>query len=154
MAIRHEKPYLLVLSPPCAAFSTLQNLNKGSARYGALLANGRMHLEYACSLAEEQIDRGGRVLFEHPWGASSWIEPRLKALLERPGCRRVRCDQCLFGQRTVDMTGQVMPAQKATGFLTNDEHLHLVSITRFPFFRTQTLENISVDSVKNRWSAQ
>ena len=47
--------YLLVLSPLCVAFSTLQNLNKGSARYEALLANGRMHLEYACSLAEEQI---------------------------------------------------------------------------------------------------
>ena len=90
--------YLLALSRLCVAFSTLQTLNKGFAHYEALLANGRMHLEYACSLAEEQIDRGGRVLFEHPWGASSWIEPRLKALLERPGCRRVRCDQCLFGQ--------------------------------------------------------
>ena len=83
MAIRHEKPYLLVLSPLCVAFSTLQNLSKGSAHYEALLANGRMHVEYACSLAEEQIDRGGRVLFEHPWGASSWIEPRLKALRTR-----------------------------------------------------------------------
>ena len=79
MALRHEKPYLLVLSPLCVAFSTLQNLNKGSAHYEALLANGRVHLEYACSLAEE-IDRGGRVLFEHPWGANSCIEPRLKAL--------------------------------------------------------------------------
>ena len=83
VAISHEKPYLLVLSPLCVAFSTLQNLNKGSAHYEALLANGRMHLEYACSLPEEQIDRGGRVLFEHPWGASSWIEPRLKALRTR-----------------------------------------------------------------------
>ena len=66
VAIRHEKPYLLVLSPLRVAFSTLQNLNKGSAHYEALLANGRMHPEYACSLAEEQIYRGGRVLFEHP----------------------------------------------------------------------------------------
>ena len=122
-ALKRESPYLLVLSPLCVAFSTLQNLNKNSARYESLLATGRMHLEYACSLAGDQLDRGGRILFEHPWGASSWLEPRLKALLARPGCRRVRCDQCLFGQRTVDMSGQVMPAQKATGFLTNDEYL-------------------------------
>ena len=27
--------------------------------------------------------------------------------------------------------------------------IHPVSITRFPFFRTQPLENLSVDSVKN-----
>ena len=83
MAHRFEKPYLLMLSPLRVAFSTLQNLNKGFAHYEALLANGRMHLEYACSLAEEQMDRGGRVLFEHLWGASSWIEPRLKALRTR-----------------------------------------------------------------------
>ena len=75
--------YLLVLSPLCVAFSKLQNLNNGSAHYEAFLANGRMHLEYACSLAEEQVDWGGRVFFEHPWGASSWIEPRLKAVRTR-----------------------------------------------------------------------
>ena len=29
------------------------------------------------------------------------------------------------------------------------QDLHPVSITRFPFFRTQTLESLSVDNVKN-----
>ena len=60
--------YLLALSRLCVAFSTLQTLNKGFAHYEALLANGRMHLEYACSLAEEQIDRGGRSPLRAPLG--------------------------------------------------------------------------------------
>jgi len=107
----------------CLALSALQRLTPSSERYGALLASGRAHLEFACELAEAQIARGGRVFLEHPWSATSWMEPRLRALLAKEGVRRARCDQCLFGMRTVDAYGTVMPAQKATGFLTNDEFL-------------------------------
>ena len=37
--------------------------------------------------------------------------------------RRVRCDQCQFGMTSVDDAGNVGPAQKATGFMTNDEYI-------------------------------
>ena len=46
-----EKPHLLILSPVCL---------------------GRHHLEFACSLAGSQVEPRGRVLFEHPWAATSW----------------------------------------------------------------------------------
>ena len=75
------------------------------------------------SLAESQIERGGRVLFEHPWTATSWNEPYLRKLLANDGMRRVRCDQCQFGMTSVDGAGNVGPAQKATGFMTNDEYI-------------------------------
>ena len=45
------------------------------------------------------------------------------------------------------------PAQD-TSSVGHPELLHPVSTTIFPFFRTQTLENLSVDSVTNHWSAQ
>lgn len=115
--LAEEKPYLLVLSPMCVAFSALQRLTPDSEKFRALLADGRKHLEFAAELAGAQLDRGGRVLFEHPWAAASWLEPALRALLARPSCRRVRCDQCLFGLRTTDKWGEVRPAQKSTGFL-------------------------------------
>ena len=63
------------------------------------------------------------MLFEHSRAAASWLEPALRALLARSSCRRVRCDQCLFGLRITDKWGEVRPAQKSTGFLTNCEFL-------------------------------
>ena len=69
-----------------------------------------------CSLhaAELQIERGGRVLFEHPVAALD--EP-----LAVDGVRCVRCDQCQFGMASVVRVGNVGLACKATGFMTNDE---------------------------------
>ena len=37
------------------------------------------------------------------------------------GC--VRCDECQFGMTSVDSVGNVGPACKATGFMTNDEYI-------------------------------
>ena len=39
------------------------------------------------------------------------------------GMRCVRCDQCQFGMTSVDRAGNVGPACKATGFMTNDEYI-------------------------------
>ena len=39
------------------------------------------------------------------------------------GMRCVRCDQCQFGMTSVDSAGNVGPACKATGFMTNDEYI-------------------------------
>ena len=119
--LNDEKPYVLILSPMCLAFSQLQSLNTKPERLAELLKQGRLHLEFACRLARQQVDRGGRVLFEHPWAATSWREPCLEALLALEEMRRVRCDQCQFGQTAVDADGSVGPARKATGFMTNDE---------------------------------
>ena len=85
-----EKPHMVILSPMCLAFSQLQSLNTKPERLAELLEQGRRHLEFACSLAESQIERGGRVLFEHPWTATSWNEPCLRKLLANDGMRRVR----------------------------------------------------------------
>ena len=48
----------------------------------------------------------------------------------------------------------VLVASVAFTFKQRSAVVHPVSITRFPFFRVQTLENLSVDSVSNQWSAQ
>ena len=47
----------------------------------------------------------------------------LKKLLAIDGMRRVRCDQCQFGMTSLDDAGNVGPARKATGFMTNDEYI-------------------------------
>ena len=37
--------------------------------------------------------------------------------------RKVRCDQCQFKITSVDGAGNVGPARKAKGFMTNDEYI-------------------------------
>ena len=118
-----EKPHLLILSLMCLTFSQLQALNTKPDRQAELLEQGTHLLEFACSLAGSQVERGGRFLFEHPWAATLRNEPCLQELLAIDGRRRVRCDQCQFGMTLVDDAGNVGPARKATGFMTNDEYI-------------------------------
>ena len=66
------------------------------------LEQGKRHLEFACSLAEVQIEQGGRALFEYPLAAS---EESLWKLRSIDGMRCVRCDQCQFGTTSVDNAG-------------------------------------------------
>ena len=110
----HFEPHVQVsLSLDCNTPSQTSLRNCGS--------KGKRHLEFACSLARLQIVRGGRVLFEHPLAASE--EPCLWKLRSIDGMRCVRCDQCQFGMTSVDNVGNVGPACKATGFMTNDEYI-------------------------------
>ena len=66
-----EKPHPLIFESHVFGFLPV----------ASLLEQGRRHLEFPCSLAESQVERGGRVLFEHPWAATLWNEPCLKKLL-------------------------------------------------------------------------
>ena len=58
----------------------------------------------------------GRVLFAHPWAATSWTEPCLKGLVAIDGMRRVRRAQCQFALTLVDDAGNVGPARKGDRF--------------------------------------
>ena len=59
--------------------------------------------------------------FEYPLAASE--VPCLWKLRSIDGMRCVRCDQCQFGVTSVDSEGNLGPACKATGFMTNDEYI-------------------------------
>ena len=112
-----EKPYLLIFESHALGF--LSATTHHARQVGRTAGAGqKRHLEFACSL-ELQIERGGRVLFEHPLAALD--EPCLRKLLAIYGMRSVRCDQCQFGMTSVDCAGNVGPARKATWFMTNDE---------------------------------
>ena len=98
-----EKPLLLILSPMCLSLSRLQHAK--TDELAELREEGKRNLEFACSLARLQIERGGRVLFEYPLAALE--EPCLWKLRSIDGMRCVRCDQCQFGMTSVDSEGKV-----------------------------------------------
>ena len=119
---QEQQPFLLVGSPPCTPFSQIQAINparRDPREIERELIAGRVHLEFCCSLYRKQIARGAYFLHEHPQGATSWREPCMQAMLQLSGVRRVRCDQCQFGQESE--TGN--PVRKATGFMSNAWHL-------------------------------
>ena len=67
-SLNDEKLYLLILSPRCLFHSRLQHTKPDEL--AELREQGKRHLEFACSLAKMQIERGGRVLFEYPLATS------------------------------------------------------------------------------------
>ena len=79
-----------------------------------------MHLDFAVELYNLQADSGRLFLHEHPKDASSWDLKSVRALASRPGVISVIADQCMLGLTTWDAdSGEMVPAKKATRFLTN-----------------------------------
>jgi hypothetical protein len=87
-------------------------------RVRAILAKARMHLNFVCSLYEEQI-RGGRFfIHEHPAGATSWEEPAVKRILKLPEVRVSRVDACQYGMTGIS-EGKEHPVKKPTRWMSN-----------------------------------
>jgi hypothetical protein len=77
-SLKEEDPDLIVICPPCVAFSMLQELNfpkMGMQKSVQLLQTGLEHLEIAMEVAKWQHRRGKWFTFEHPDLARSWSEP-------------------------------------------------------------------------------
>ena len=80
------KPRLVIGSPPCASFSTLQGLVKDSEKKREALRQGMAHLQFCVDVYKWQIQNNGWFLHEHSHSASSWKLPLMP---------------CMYGQ-TVD----------------------------------------------------
>ena len=75
--IAFERPMIVTGSPPCAAFSQFQNVSCYPERE-KWQATKLLHV--AMDVYEEQSRAGRYFLHEHPFGASSWADPRVTAL--------------------------------------------------------------------------
>ena len=87
--LKFQKPYLLIGSPPCTAYSNLQAFNRirpgGDAKVDEAQRRARVHLMFCCALSREQIAAGRFFLHEHPKSATSWSE---QCMRELPATRR------------------------------------------------------------------
>ena len=125
--INHERPGLVIVSPPCNAFSSLNNLlmkfrqrNIGALKkYIKALDMGKKLLNFAMKVCELCHSLQISFVFEHPQTARSWQERSVRRLTARPGIHRVVAHQCQFGLRSKDQR----PHKKPTAFLTNHKGL-------------------------------
>ena len=127
--VKRDKPTMVVGSPPCTFFSTLQELNKHNnrdnpnwiAQFNANLEKAVRHIKFCVQIYKVQMDAGRYWLHEHPWSAKSWQIPELKELLEDPRVEIAYADQCQFGVTAPieGINGERGPAKKPTGFAGN-----------------------------------
>ena len=101
--ILSDTPWLLVTSPPCSAFSSLNwglNYPKMEKKdVEASLEKGRLHLRRSMEAIQMQITGKRYYLHEHPWSASSWQEPEVQKILEHRDNILIRADMCQFNLR-------------------------------------------------------
>jgi hypothetical protein len=126
--LRSQKPYLLIGSPECRAFSTWQYLNESKTEGVYAMRRAKVqaviHVNFVAELYNEQVESGRYFLHEHPIGASSWNLPSIKQLLEMPGVAVAHADQCQYGAEVKSGRNRGQPIKKPTGFMTNSSALH------------------------------
>ena len=123
--IRHERPGLVIVSPPCGPFSQLNGLLsmfrnrnfKALQRYQEKLREGIKLLKFAVKVCTLCHELGLVFVLEQPWGAKSWKHSSPRRLGCLPRVWLSKADQCEFNLR--DALGDFL--KKSTGFLTNHE---------------------------------
>ena len=112
---------VLIGSPMCTAFCRLQSINFAKMapdRVRAILARARMHLNFVCSLYEEQVKAGRFFIHEHPALATLWEEPVVKRVMKLANVQVSRVDACQYGM-TGTYHGEDLPVKKPTRWMTN-----------------------------------
>jgi hypothetical protein len=96
------KPMLVIGSPMCKMFSTLQNLfkHKRDDAWHQRYLEAEVHSKFVVELYKMQLKGGRLFLHEHPHGASSWALEWMTKLAEEEGVEVSVADQCQYGLRT------------------------------------------------------
>lgn len=112
--IREERPYLIILSPPCTNVYSI----KGSPDWRQALERARVLLRYSMLVCRLQAAAGRCFLFEQALSASSWHDPAVKNMLWMEGVDRVRADMCAYRLHSWDEWGEGAVA-RPTGLMSN-----------------------------------
>ena len=120
--INELKPYCVIGSPPCTAWSCLQNLNKcrpgGEAKVAEAQERAKVHLEFSCKVYAAQMRQGRCLFHEHPRTATSWKVGCINEMAQSPLVVLAQAHMCAFGMTSKDADGEG-PALKPTTFMTN-----------------------------------
>ena len=79
-------PELLVLCPPCTNEGGWSNYNRmfqTPAEFLRKRNESRLFIKFCCELFRQQVNAGGRALFEHPSGARTWKYPEMLHLTQK-----------------------------------------------------------------------
>ena len=124
--VRDSKPFMLIGSPPCTMFSSLQNLSKSKRdeeEFQIKMEVAKRHVRFCVELYRMQLEGGRHFLHEHPNSATSWAMSEVRRLAETPGVLTAVCDMCAYGLKVKDEKGEAL-AEKRTKCLTSSSEVH------------------------------
>ena len=123
--IMQGKPMFVIGSPPCTAFSTMQNLSKGKRNPEVVeeeLRQAKEHMRFCIEIYIMQVEARRCFVHEHPVGASSWDMKEMIELMMGEDVGTVTVDMCSFGMTATDK-GREGPVQKATRIVSNSHEV-------------------------------
>ena len=122
--LRAHPPELLIVCPPCTDEGGWFHLNStymDRLEYLRRRARSRVFIRYAMELYQQQVNLGGRALFEHPTGSRAWSYPEVQKL-----CRKlhvVKCHMCRFDLK---IPGSPNLIRKSTQLLVSHEDMKVL----------------------------
>ncbi len=122
--LNKDKPLVLIASPMCGPFSSLQQWNyhgKTKKEIEGTLAPALEHLKFTMEMCLEQYRAGRLFVFEHPVSATSWYTRIIDQIKALEGVMLAKFDFCVLGMTTVSKDGEEVAAKKRTGILTNSK---------------------------------
>ena len=123
--VRECKPLFLIGSPPCTAFSSMQNANRARRDPKVVekeLKEAKEHMKFCIELYVMQLDGRRCFIHEHPAGATSWNLKETIQLLMREDVGIATFDMCQFGM-VAHKDGQEHPVQKCTRVASNSNEV-------------------------------
>jgi hypothetical protein len=119
--IRKDCPTVVIVSPPCTAFSIA---NQGEIDMSTL--EGAIEIiRFSTEICELQHKSGRHFLLEQPQSSRAWSLNEVVKLAYLDGVEKATFHQCMYGLEARDHQG-VAPAYKPTSVLTN--HPALVEV--------------------------
>ena len=113
---------MIIRSPECTPFSTIQNLNmrtpEGKDKVERARAKGTKHLEFCCKIYMIQVAAGRYFIHGHLLTATSWATECMTKLRECPAVYTAEAHMCAYGLQAKDKHGPGY-AKELTIFLTN-----------------------------------
>ena len=123
--LEEEEVEMLIFSPICGPFSSLQGLNYSKVTpedVEAKLREGMIHLQFALSLCKMQVMKGRLFMLEHTANARSWQSTMMREAMRLPNVMIVDFDACYFGMQVEGLDGSKL-VKKRTRILTNSTAL-------------------------------
>jgi len=112
--VRRDCPTVLIVSPPCTAFSIA---NQGEVDKKTLESAVEM-IRFSIELCELQHKSGRHFIFEQPQSSRAWSLNEVVKMTYREGVGKTTFHQCMYGLETRSGQGAA-PAFKPTSVLTN-----------------------------------
>ena len=119
--VHHTQPFCIIGSPPCTAFSPLQEIGRAKRDPRVMereLNQGKAHIRFCLEIYLIQLKAKRHFVHEHPDRSRAWDMPEMKEFLLKPEVGAITLHMCAFGMKSKDELGEGL-VQKATRVMSS-----------------------------------